>query len=88
MLKSTMSDNRILQPSAITIVPSVADVFFDLARNLNDCPTTFTFIRDKVPDPNFRLRGFRIDVVAFRKTDVGICSVKSTDVILSRMPDC
>ena len=55
MLKSTMSDSRILQPSAITIVPSVADVFFDLARNLNDCPTTFTFIRDKVPDPNFRL---------------------------------
>ena len=30
MLKSTMADNRILQPSAITIVPSVADIFLTL----------------------------------------------------------
>ena len=32
MLKSTMSDNRILQPSAITIVPSVADIFLTLPK--------------------------------------------------------
>ena len=55
MLKSTMSDNRILQPSAITIVPSVADVFFDFAGSHNNCPATFTFIRDKVFDADFLL---------------------------------
>ena len=32
MLKSTMSDNRILQLSAITIVPSVADIFLTLPK--------------------------------------------------------
>ena len=32
MLKSTMSDNRILQPSAIKIVPSVADIFLTLPK--------------------------------------------------------
>ena len=43
MLKSTMSDNRILQPSAITIVPSVAESFFacmkreELSHNYYDC---------------------------------------------------
>ena len=39
MLKSTMADNRILQPSAITIVPSVADIFLTIPEPSTIAPS-------------------------------------------------
>ena len=43
-----------LFPSAITMVPSVADIFY-FPRNLNNRPARFVVIRDNVFDANFRL---------------------------------
>ena len=50
-----MSDNRILQSTAITIVPSVADIFLTFSRNFHNSPSGFVFIRNKVFNANFRL---------------------------------
>ena len=55
MLKSEMSDNRILQPSVRTIVASASDIFLTAPRNLNNRSTIFSFIRDKVSDTHLRL---------------------------------
>ena len=55
MLKPVISDNRIWQLSAITIVPSVADIFFDLAGSFNNCPTAFAVIGDKILDADIGL---------------------------------
>ena len=53
MLKSTMPDNQILQPSTSVTVASASDSFFYYPRNLYNLPAAFTIIRHKIFNADF-----------------------------------